>query len=221
MEKPNRKWTEKQFIKLSNDRKNPPPEDVKLAAVAVSLNIRLRSADMPSVMQERALRLARELMDSSTSRRPNLTIMARSIKKEFDQLYGPAWHCVAGKSFGSFVTHSPGGFVYFSVDAYSFLLFKTEVQVITEDPPPPCRRTEPEGVPQVSGTPMEFFDLDESTVQPVGFRKPEMMTNTDSQMMAADLPFDIQKIEGASKLQDTIATEICNDYVHDFPVTEA
>ncbi|GKE48502.1 hypothetical protein Tco_1479760, partial [Tanacetum coccineum] len=36
---------------------------------------------MPSVMQERALRLARELMDSSTSRRPNLTIMARSIKK--------------------------------------------------------------------------------------------------------------------------------------------
>ncbi|GJZ41322.1 dynein light chain, cytoplasmic-like protein [Tanacetum coccineum] len=140
MEKPNRKWAEKQVIKLSNDRKNPPPEDVKLAAVAVSLNIRLRSADMPSVMQERALRLARELMDSSTSRRPNLTIMARSIKKEFDQLYGPAWHCVAGKSFGSFVTHSPGGFVYFSVDAYSFLLFKTEVQVITEDPPPPCRR---------------------------------------------------------------------------------
>lgn len=81
MEKPNRKLTEKQVIKLSNDRKNPPPEDVKLAAVAVSLDIRLRSADMPSVMQERALRLARELMDSSTSRRPNLTIIARSIKK--------------------------------------------------------------------------------------------------------------------------------------------
>nr|GEU42339.1 hypothetical protein [Tanacetum cinerariifolium] len=49
---------------------------------------------------------------------------------------------------------------------------------------------------------------------------PEMMTNADSQMMAADVPFDIQQIEGASKLRDTIATEIWNDYVHDFPITE-
>lgn len=63
--------------------------------------------------------------------------------------------------------------------------------------------------------------LDESTVQPVGFEKPEMMTNSDSRMMDADLPFDIQQIESASKLRDTIAAEIWNDYVHDFPITEA
>ncbi|GKA77866.1 hypothetical protein Tco_0784403, partial [Tanacetum coccineum] len=64
----------------------------------------------------------------------------------------------------------------------------------------------------------KITQLDESTVQPVGFEKPEMMTNADSQMMAADLPFDIQQIEGASKLRDTIATEIWNDYVLDFPI---
>ncbi|XP_076905570.1 uncharacterized protein LOC143561339 [Bidens hawaiensis] len=46
---------------------------------------------------------------------------------EFDQCYGLAWHCVTGKSFGSFVTYSPGGFVYFTVDSYSVLLFKTEI----------------------------------------------------------------------------------------------
>ena len=63
--------------------------------------------------------------------------------------------------------------------------------------------------------------LDDSAVQPVGFEKPEMMTNPDSRMMDADLPFDIQQIEGASKLRDTIAAEIWNDYVHDFPITEA
>ncbi|KAI3702862.1 hypothetical protein L6452_28615 [Arctium lappa] len=134
-------WKEKQVIQSysSSDRKSPP-EELQLAAISVSLNVRLRSADMPIAMQERALRLTRSLLDSSSSRRPNLTLLACSIKKEFDRLYGPAWHCVAGKSFGSFVTHSPGGFVYFSVDSYYFLLFKTEVHLISNDPPPPCRR---------------------------------------------------------------------------------
>ncbi|KAL0443525.1 UNVERIFIED_CONTAM: Dynein light chain, cytoplasmic [Sesamum latifolium] len=107
-------------------------EEVKLAALAISFNARLRAADMPSAMQERALRHARALLDSAGPRRPNPTLLARSLKKEFDSVYGPAWHCVAGKSFGSFVTHSPGGFVYFSVDSLSFLLFKTEVHVVAQ-----------------------------------------------------------------------------------------
>lgn len=53
-------------------------------------------------------------------------------------LYGPAWHCIVGKSFGSFVTHSSGGFVYFSIDKLSFLLFKTEVRpvVVRKSTPP-------------------------------------------------------------------------------------
>ncbi|XP_051125434.1 dynein light chain 1, cytoplasmic-like [Andrographis paniculata] len=90
--------------------------------------IRLRSADMPFPMQERAIRHVRALLLHHRHRKP--TLLARSLKKEFDSEYGPAWHCVAGKSFGSFVTHSPGGFLYFSVDTLYFLLFKTEVRVI-------------------------------------------------------------------------------------------
>ncbi|MBA0580928.1 hypothetical protein Gorai_023126, partial [Gossypium raimondii] len=35
---------------------------------------------------------------------------------EFDSTYGPAWHCIVGTSFGSYVTHSLGGFLYFSID---------------------------------------------------------------------------------------------------------
>ncbi|KAL7087668.1 hypothetical protein ACP275_13G082200 [Erythranthe tilingii] len=113
-------------------------EEIKLAALAISFNIRLRSADMPSAMQERALRHSRAVLDAAaSSRRPNPTLLARSLKKEFDSVYGPAWHCVAGKSFGSFVTHSPGGFLYFSVDSFSFLLFKTEVHVIAQPSPKP------------------------------------------------------------------------------------
>lgn len=115
-------------------------EELKLASLAISHNASLRSADMPISMMERAFRYARSFLDasaaSSTSsvsdHRPSPTLLARSIKKEFDSLYGPAWHCVVGKSFGSFVSHSPGGFVYFSVDSFSFLLFKTEVHLVKD-----------------------------------------------------------------------------------------
>ncbi|GFZ05708.1 dynein light chain type 1 family protein [Actinidia rufa] len=131
-----REWKQKQVVVQSRRRplhRSSSMEEVKLAAIAVSLNVRLRSADMPANLQERALRYTRSLLDSAPAdHRPNPTLLARSLKKEFDTWYGPAWHCVVGKSFGSFVTHSPGGFVYFSLDSLSFLLFKTEVQLVTE-----------------------------------------------------------------------------------------
>ncbi|KAK4400078.1 Dynein light chain, cytoplasmic [Sesamum angolense] len=47
---------------------------------------------------------------------------------EFDSTYGPAWHCIVGTSFGSYVTHSLGGFLYFSIDKVYVLLFKTAVE---------------------------------------------------------------------------------------------
>ncbi|XP_008226642.1 PREDICTED: uncharacterized protein LOC103326215 [Prunus mume] len=123
--------------------KSPPEDQVKLAATAITLNVRLRSSDMPAHMQNHALRHTRTLLDSAAppppapKTRPNPTHLARALKKEFDSVYGPAWHCVVGTSFGSFVTHSPGGFVYFSVDdSLSVLLFKTEVQLVKEKPQP-------------------------------------------------------------------------------------
>ncbi|KAK6936308.1 Dynein light chain, type 1/2 [Dillenia turbinata] len=112
-----------------------PSMEVKLAAMAVDLNARLRSADMPVVMQERALRHTRGLLDADPKTRPNPTHMALALKKEFDGAFGVAWHCIVGKSFGSFVTHSSGGFIYFSMDKLSFLLFKTEVRPIPKISP--------------------------------------------------------------------------------------
>ncbi|EXB51370.1 Dynein light chain [Morus notabilis] len=124
--------------------KSATEEAVKLAAIAMSFNVRLRSSDMPPHMQAHALRCTRSLLDSSNppatvvppttkaKTRPNPTHIARALKKEFDSTYGPAWHCVVGASFGSFMTHSPGGFVYFSIDSLSVLLFKTEVKLVTQ-----------------------------------------------------------------------------------------
>ncbi|XP_061358862.1 uncharacterized protein LOC133303036 [Gastrolobium bilobum] len=85
------------------------------------------SADMAPFMQIHAVDCARKAFDSMekfTSK-----TLALSLKKEFDGVYGPAWHCIVGTSFGSFVTHSVGGFLYFSIDQKLYiLLFKTTVQ---------------------------------------------------------------------------------------------
>ncbi|KAI3716419.1 hypothetical protein L1987_67284 [Smallanthus sonchifolius] len=62
--------------------------------------------------------------------------------------------------------------------------------------------------------------LEESVIQPLDFEKPSMMMHADNQMMDVDFPFDAQQIEESSQLRDTIAAEIWNDYVHDFPITE-
>ncbi|KAI1723820.1 dynein light chain type 1 domain-containing protein [Ditylenchus destructor] len=50
--------------------------------------------------------------------------IASYIKKEFDNKYKPTWHCIAGRSFGSFVTHEKGCFIYFYIDQMAILLFK-------------------------------------------------------------------------------------------------
>ncbi|KAK4255793.1 hypothetical protein QN277_008745 [Acacia crassicarpa] len=120
-------------------KQSEPSHEVGLAAIAITFNARLRSSDMPLHMQEHALRYTRSLVGdpspSSSKPRHNPTQLARALKKEFDSVYGPAWHCVMGKSFGSYVTHTVGGFVYFSIDSLFVLLFKTEVHLVTQPPP--------------------------------------------------------------------------------------
>ncbi|KAJ1401899.1 Dynein light chain, type 1/2 [Sesbania bispinosa] len=115
---------------------NPSESIMRLASLAISFNVRLKSSDMPVHMQEHALRYTRSLIAVHPSPKSINTHLARALKKEFDSSYGLAWHCVIGKSFGSFVSHTGGGFVYFSIDSLSVLLFKTEVHLVTQLSPP-------------------------------------------------------------------------------------
>ncbi|KAL5553219.1 hypothetical protein UlMin_040620 [Ulmus minor] len=92
-----------------------------------SLNIHVRASDMPVPLQSQAFRCAREHLDSMPGKLDSKRL-ALALKKEFDSSYGPAWHCIVGTSFGSYVTHSIGGFLYFSIDKVYILLFKTAVE---------------------------------------------------------------------------------------------
>ena len=51
--------------------------------------------------------------------------IAACIKKEMERRYVPgSWHCIVGRSFGSFVTHDTRNFIYFSMDHMAILLYK-------------------------------------------------------------------------------------------------
>ncbi|BAF09149.1 uncharacterized protein [Oryza sativa Japonica Group] len=90
------------------------------------VSVRVRAADMPLAMQRRAVRLAFDAVAAMP--RLDSKRLALALKKEFDATYGPAWHCIVGTGFGSYVTHSVGGFLYFSVDKVYVLLFRTAVE---------------------------------------------------------------------------------------------
>ncbi|KAM0881216.1 hypothetical protein ACQ4PT_033097 [Festuca glaucescens] len=91
--------------------------------------VRVRAADMPLPLQRRAIWIAREVLLATP--RLESKRLALALKKEFDTTYGPAWHCIVGTSFGSYVTHSLGGFLYFSVDKAYILLFRTAVEPLS------------------------------------------------------------------------------------------
>ncbi|KAL8150763.1 hypothetical protein V2J09_020571 [Rumex salicifolius] len=94
------------------------------------LNVRVRACDMPMALQNEAFHCARDLLDSMPHKKLDSKRLALALKKEFDSSYGPAWHCIVGTSFGSYVTHSLGGFLYFSIDKVYVLLFKTAVEPV-------------------------------------------------------------------------------------------
>lgn len=59
---------------------------------------------MDEVRQAKAIELAREACGDEKIKQSPREI-AGHIKLAFDELYGPAWHCIVGRSYGSFVTH--------------------------------------------------------------------------------------------------------------------
>ncbi|KAL9443404.1 hypothetical protein AB3S75_016710 [Citrus x aurantiifolia] len=97
-----------------------------LASVISFLQVKVLACDMPGFMQVHAFRCARTTYDSLE--KFSSKHIAFNIKKEFDKVYGPAWHCIVGSGFGSYVTHSTGCFLYFSMEKLYILVFQTKVQ---------------------------------------------------------------------------------------------
>ncbi|KAJ4768227.1 hypothetical protein LUZ62_078602 [Rhynchospora pubera] len=117
-------------VKLAPGRKSTSHIDDSVMDVAEDvvavLGVKVIAADMPPFMQLHAVRCARRVHDGMDRFSPRQ--MAHDLKKEFDKVYGPIWHCVVGASFGSFVTHATGCFLYFSMEKILVMLFKTKIR---------------------------------------------------------------------------------------------
>lgn len=81
----------------------------------------LKASDLPEETQTRLFELAAQALSTYSVEKDYATF----LKKEMDHLYGPTWHVIVGKSFGSYVTHEHGFFCYFYIGELAFLVFKS------------------------------------------------------------------------------------------------
>ena len=72
---------EKKAMHGNNHNPNSEAVVMRLAALAISFNVRLKSSDMPVHMQEHALRYTRSLITHDPSHKPSHTHLARALKR--------------------------------------------------------------------------------------------------------------------------------------------
>ncbi|KAM3183690.1 Dynein light chain 2, cytoplasmic [Hymenolepis weldensis] len=77
---------------------------------------------MSENMQQKAVDYAKEGMDQYGVEKE----VASHVKKAFDRDFGPTWHCIVGRNFGSYVTHETNCFIYFYLRSIAVLLYKSE-----------------------------------------------------------------------------------------------
>jgi dynein light chain LC8-type len=61
----------------------------------------IKNVDMSEDMQRVSVEIALGALEKYTVEKD----IAAEVKKEFDRKFGPTWHAVVGKNFGSYVTH--------------------------------------------------------------------------------------------------------------------
>ncbi|KAI8065583.1 dynein light chain 1, cytoplasmic [Gongronella butleri] len=83
--------------------------------------ITIKSVDMSEEMQQEVIEVCTTGLEKYQIEKD----IAAHIKREFDKKYGPTWHCVVGRHFGSFVTHESKHFIYLYHGQMAILLFKS------------------------------------------------------------------------------------------------
>jgi dynein light chain LC8-type len=81
----------------------------------------IKNADMSEEMQQDAVDCATQALEKYNIEKD----IGAYIKKEFDKKYNPTWHCIVGRSFGSYVTHETRHFIYFYLGSMAIMLFKS------------------------------------------------------------------------------------------------
>ncbi|PVV01144.1 hypothetical protein BB560_004446 [Smittium megazygosporum] len=83
--------------------------------------ITVKSVDMKEEVQNEVLEISKLAFEEHKLEKD----IAATIKKECDKKFGPTWHAIVGRNFGSYVTHETEHFIYFYYDKVAVLLFKS------------------------------------------------------------------------------------------------
>lgn len=83
------------------DTKDAPIGEGSSSPSQPAIKAVIKNVDMTEEMQQETIEIANGAIDKFAVEKD----IASTIKKEFDRKYGPTWHVVVGKNFGSYVTH--------------------------------------------------------------------------------------------------------------------
>ncbi|PVU93695.1 hypothetical protein BB561_003088 [Smittium simulii] len=81
----------------------------------------IKSVDMNEDVQKEVLEITKAAFEEHKIEKD----IAATIKKECDKKFGPTWHAIVGRNFGSYVTHETEHFIYFYYNKVAILLFKS------------------------------------------------------------------------------------------------
>ncbi|KDN46779.1 hypothetical protein K437DRAFT_256054 [Tilletiaria anomala UBC 951] len=80
----------------------------------------IKNVDMSEEMQQASVDIATEALQNFSVEKD----IAAYVKKAMDAKFGPTWHTVVGKNYGSYVTHETKHFIYFYLGQIAFLLWR-------------------------------------------------------------------------------------------------
>ena len=82
-------------------------------------------ADMPDDILKFSVDTATQALEECEDWEKQGESVVEAVKKKFDAQWGPHWHVIIGKNFGSFVTHETERFLYFYVGDKAVMVFKS------------------------------------------------------------------------------------------------
>ncbi|EPQ27799.1 uncharacterized protein PFL1_04544 [Pseudozyma flocculosa PF-1] len=90
------------------------------AGAAAATKAIIKNVDMAEEMQQQVIDLAADALTKFSVEKD----IAAHVKRSMDQKFGPTWHAVVGKNYGSYVTHETKHFIYFYLGQIAFLLWR-------------------------------------------------------------------------------------------------
>ncbi|KAK0527282.1 Dynein light chain [Tilletia horrida] len=80
----------------------------------------IKNVDMTEEMQKSVIEIAGAALAQFSVEKD----VAAHVKRTLDTQFGPTWHAVVGKNYGSYVTHERKHFIYFYLGPMAFLLWR-------------------------------------------------------------------------------------------------